>query len=1513
MINEKQRETRNYYPYVPNFDNSIIAKNDITYIIFAWDAEFEYFEFSNDTNTCRLNNDQELKVEDGLAYLDDREIEINRVIKTGNLSLIIKPYQDLKIITTNLPDRLVTISNNQNAPLSGLVKGAHQELILKPQKNDIGSYNYKYNFGVMNLASKTYINDVIITNDTKGYLNVGDTIFINGIYIERNQYQLKITEIFADIYLDSNYFINEKFVPQTPKNFPEYARSPRVRLTQPNDKISVKSPKEDDEMHTDLIRTALPATGMLFATVLMTLVTGLNVYMMVGMGSMSLITVFTTFYIYRKDKRKLKSDNLEKNSDYETYLYNVSKKINKLNQQQRQALHYLYPNMRILYQMVKDYNHRIFEKKNTDDDFLEFQVGTGVIDSSYTIDFRSDENQKGNPLYKQAKDLVVDPMRKLKDAPVRLSLMDTTVGLVGEYKTVRPTITTMIMQLATFQSYEDVQFLLLVPEKNQADWLEFRWLKHLNITGIGLRGLVFDESTRQAILNPFYQLLKKRRQKIREAKNKKLQFAVHYVMVILEDEWLNESELNEFLDGDMSKYGVTVIWVKNKVDALPSTVNTMITFENEDSAVIVNQNGEYVDQSFRPLVLPPDVDVRDYITHIANLNILTVKKNSIPDQVSFLDLYGVKRTEQLRIAARWAKANPIKSLAVPLGLKGKDDIIKLDLNEKADGPHGLVAGTTGSGKSETLQSYLLSLAVNFSPEDVGFLPIDFKGGGMANLFRNLPHLMGSITNLDGAATTRALASIKAELQKRQRLFDKFRVNSINGYTQKYQEGKKKGVSKDSTEYPTEPLPHLFLISDEFAELKDNQPDFMTELVSTARIGRSLGVHLILATQKPAGVVNDQIWSNSRFHIALKMQDEADSKEVLKTPDAARITQPGRAYLQVGNNELYELFQSAWSGATYEPNKVKRVRKTDNRVWTINELGQYVLAFDDENEEVLKTELFAKDEENIPTQLDAVIDEVVKATKEVKPVIPARPWLPPLKDKMVTPLIDYKQDWKEPRNLTIPLGVLDLPKQQTQQQFDFDLEKRSHTAIYGSPGYGKSTLLQTIILNLARENNPEQVQFSLFDFGAHGLFALSGLPNTSDIVSLDMPEKLHKMIKRLHSEIKERKLRLLKAGVSSYKQYEETTGEVFSVQVVVLDGYDALVDSKYRESVDLLLSDILREGASLGMYLILAASRVTAVRSSMRSNIETQMSLYLLDNDDLITLYGKARIDTGDINGRGEILLDEPTEIQFYLPVSGQDDASRVIELKKTIDQLDNAWTGKRPAKIPMVPSDIDEFDFIRDRDVARLANKHHVLPLGYRFKDAKPVGIDFNDSRFFSIAYEDDTQQVNMLKRIQAGNDIFEKPLPLIVIDSEDMIESMQNDGIEYFGSEQFGEAKAKIAEITESNPAIIYIMNADVFLKQIDSKTLNEWIKHGYKNGKRLIIGFYHRWLIKYDTASQLIKENNKDGLLLMRQNDQQIIEATESLREPDLKDDESYLYHRRKIEKIKMIQINDYESDEF
>ena len=291
-------------------------------------------------------------------------------------------------------------------------------------------------------------------------------------------------------------------------------------------------------------------------------------------------------------------------------------------------------------------------------------------------------------------------------------------------------------------------------------------------------------------------------------------------------------------------------------------------------------------------------------------------------------MYNVGMIEQLNILNRWKTNDPTKSLQAPIGVDKHREIFKLDLHEKFYGPHGLIAGMTGSGKSEFIITYILSMALNYHPNEVSFVLIDYKGGGLTGAFENketglkLPHLAGTITNLDTIEMNRSLASIQSELRKRQRIFNAAR-DSLNESTidiYKYQSLYRKGLVQ-------EPVSHLFIVSDEFAELKDQRPEFMDQLISIARIGRSLGVHLILATQKPAGVVNDQIWSNSKFRVCLKVQDKSDSMDMIKCPDAASLKNPGRFYLQVGYNELFTLGQAAWAGAQYYPTE-KRKKSTN---------------------------------------------------------------------------------------------------------------------------------------------------------------------------------------------------------------------------------------------------------------------------------------------------------------------------------------------------------------------------------------------------------------------------------------------------------------------------------------------------------------------------------------------------------------------------------------------------------
>ncbi|MBC1925542.1 type VII secretion protein EssC [Listeria innocua] len=1334
-----------------------------------------------------------------------------------------------------------------------------------------------------------YHNDQKVFGNQVFPLSDGTSILTPYFLLEKRSKQWAITVFSEDIIFNPTKVLLQKRITDFPKDFPNYRRSPRLNLEVPTDKFKLQGiAKNQEKKGNGLIKTVLPPLAMIGMTGITTILSGRNALMMLGMGGATILTTAFSVSQYLTEKKENKLDETKEKEDYEYYLVTLVGEIASAYAREKEILDFQQPSPEQLVELTTVYDSRIYERQNYNKDFLTISLGISDTPSSLTIETTVDEKDLSDEA-KHLKDLEKQ-FSTQRQVATPISLLDQTLGLVGTQDVLTTTLENLLFQTAFFHSYRDVNFISLLPRKAyQETWRKWRLLPHFKLQELNMRGLIYNEKLRDVVLNSFHQVLNKRKQAVNEAGKEKIQFSPHYIFTIVDDELLSGHGINELLAEDMSELGVTVIWCKEDANQLPETVVSLVELPNSTNGQLVSDHTIYLGKNFIPYPTLPDLETS--LRQLANLNHLEVEKNAVPESLSLLEQYEVQKIEELEIPERWEKAEPNKSIKSLIGWRGKSDYVYWDLHERGHGPHALVGGTTGSGKSEFLTTYLIGLAINFSPEDIGMLIIDWKGGGIANTLDKLPHFMGAITNLDGAGTARALASIKAELDKRQREFAKFGVNSINDYMSLY---KQRHNPKPDVKYPTKPLPHLVIVSDEFAELKANVPEFLDELTSASRIGRSLGVHLILCTQKPSGVVNDQIEANSRSKIALKMAGVQDSNELLKTPDAAHITNPGRGYLKVGENEVYELFQSGYVGVPYDPD-AKQEEKTDERFFKINDLGQYELMYDP-TEEVVQ----GKDTSDLDSQLEAVIKEIRQVFETKGYDLPDKPWLPNLEEKITTSTNTPSKN----RNLTVPLGLLDIPSQQAQEVYHFDLEKQGHTVLFASSGYGKSTALQTLVMNLARQNTPEQVQFNLLDFGTNGLLPLKDLPHVADIAPLEEEEKLGKMLGAISKILAERKKLFKTVGVATLVQYENKTKKKLPVIVNILDSYDGLDQNDQRkEKIDSILIQLLRDGAGLGVYLILTAGRVGAIRMNMMSNIGTKIVLFLNEEGDIGTIMGREHLAQVAINGRGQIMRDIPTAIQFYQPVKGQNSTEILANLESAVETLDKSWTGERPEKIPMVADElvIEAFEAL---PAVQELKKAEALPLGLSLATTKALGILPNHQPYFLFSSGDDEQQTLfqelLIRQLNSSSlDVF-----LVDFDEsfEEVLEGQSlSENIELVTDKD--EAKDVVAGIVDymkfakkkeqGRPISVVISNLPDFIAKtnIQADDFALALKISHKVGLNFIIFAPHEYIAKsFDAVPKVIRKMKFSGLIGERAYDSILIKGQSHSQEPDLQFHEAF-----------------------
>lgn len=1126
-------------------------------------------------------------------------------------------------------------------------------------------------------------------------LNPSDIIFVMGMKIVIGKDFIAVNNPDGCVKINENVLV--PYVPQKPEDTKTeweeakeyFYRSPRFKRDIIKKEFRIDDPPAPQKVDT------VPPTLMLGPSLTMGMASlttaGFTVFNMLDGGrplitaaptlamsaSMLMGTVLWPVLTKKSEKKQKRAAEVIRQNKYRQYLQGIRDEIIKECALQSGILHENNISLKQCEKRILDKERNLWERMIAQDDFLELRLGIGDIPLQADVKYSEkrfsmeDDNLKNDMLA-----LATEP-KMLQSVPITYSLTQEEVsGIIGPRNKVKTFIQGLLLRIVALHSYDEVKIVLLL-EKSEVEQYGFaRFIPHMWDAEKNIRYMASgagEAKELSAYLEKIYLA--------REEQNRKsYKECVPYYVIISENKELSDKmEIVSMIQRQAGNYGFSFISACEELRNLPKECSMVIDL-NEEKARLYDKDDLSGKQIIFAQDMPEGCDLEAVSDQLANTCLDNESRNfSLPGMLTFLEMFDVGKIEHLNPLKRWKENNPAISLQTPVGVDTMGERFYLDLHEKMHGPHGLVAGMTGSGKSEFIITYILSMAVNYHPDEVAFILIDYKGGGLTGAFENaekgirLPHLAGTITNLDGAAVKRSLISIQSELRRRQAVFNDARRIANEGTMDiyKYQKLYRNGIVK-------EPVPHLFIISDEFAELKTQQQEFMEQLISAARIGRSLGVHLILATQKPSGVVDDQIWSNSRFRVCLKVQEKADSMDMIKRPDAAEIASTGRFYLQVGFNELFEMGQSAWSGAPYVPSD-KVDKKEDDSVEVVDILGRVIKEVKPRRQEV-------KAEYN---QVVGIVQYLSDLAGDEG--IAERPlWLPPMAEVMTVKQLLEKYPLEEAGEyiLAPAVGEMDDPFNQKQICFNLPISREGNAVIYGSAGSGKTTFITTMLWQLLSFHTARTLHAYVLDFGSETMTAFRNAPQVGGVILSSETEKVINLFKMLREEVTARKKSFADYG-GDYLSYCASSGKVLPNIVVIIHNFAAF--SELYENCEEILSYLTREGTKYGIYFVLTAANTNAVRYRLLQNFKQLLVMQLNDKTDYAGILGNTEgTYPSPVKGRGILKKDKVYEFQTACISDGENLAGVIGSFCKQLSEENNAGAAK---PVPVLPDEITYENF----------------------------------------------------------------------------------------------------------------------------------------------------------------------------------------------------------------------------
>ncbi|MFH8790559.1 type VII secretion protein EccC [Streptomyces roseoverticillatus] len=1121
------------------------------------------------------------------------------------------------------------------------------------------------------------------------------------------------------------------------------SRPPRALPPEvPGEEVLLEAPPELPRGRQEgLLMQLLPTLGMASSMVYFFMPGAAPMMKIMGVLMMCSTLGMTVAMIVRH-RQGTQGQTADMRRDYLKYLSQTRRTVQRTAKAQRDAQFYLHPSPDQLWSVVAE-GTRLWERRASDDDFAQVRVGLGTQQlATPLVAPETAPIDELEPLTTGAMQQFLATHGSLDGMPVALSLRAFYhVTLSGDPESVHGAARALVAQLVTLHSPDDLVVAVVSARGAASYWEWTKWLPHVQVPGAvdgaGARRLIGDD------LAELEDLLRPRLEgRTRFSRDGQPVLDQPHVVVVLDGASVSADSVFAAPEG---LQGVTVVEVVTgdlgeprgglSVVVQPGSLRLMsqvAVYEGMPDTLAM-EAAEALARQLAPMRMGGGGDGDEPL--LANLD--------------FTDLLGLGDAGSVEVARTWRPRSAAERLRVPIGVSEDGAPVMLDLKEAAQdgmGPHGLCVGATGSGKSELLRTLVLGLAVTHSSETLNFVLADFKGGATFAGMSEMPHVAAVITNLadDLTLVDRMRDSITGELQRRQEL-----LRSAGNYANlhDYEKARAAGAA-------LEPLASLVLVIDEFSELLTAKPDFIDMFIQIGRIGRSLGVHLLLASQRLEEGRLRGLETYLSYRIGLRTFSAAESRTAIGVPDAYHLPSvPGSGYLKFGTDEMTR-FKAAYVSGTY-----RSAAGTGPRTGPLPVDRRPVL-FTAEPVPVTYTDP-APATPSSPgpgddALADTVLDVIVRRLEGQGP--PAHQvWLPPLDrsaalDELLPPLSAVPGRGLtapgHPRlgRLSVPLGLVDKPFEQRRDVLYRDFSGAAgNMLVVGGPQSGKSTLMRTLVSAFALTHTPAEVQFYGLDFGGGGMSAIEGLPHVGGVASRLDPERVRRTVAEVAGVLARREEYFRANAIDSIGTFRrlrasgEITDQPWGDVFLIVDGW-ASFRQEY-EMLEGLVADVAARGLGYGVHLVVTASRNMEVRASLKDQLLNRLELRLGDTmDSEFDRKVAANVPAG-VPGRGQL----PEKLHFMAAVpridSDSDPETLTDGTAAMVRAVSEAWGGPTAPGVRLLPRRLRADDLPKGFE-----QPQHGVAFGIDETNLEPVFVDFETDPFFLVFGESESGKTALLR-----------------------------------------------------------------------------------------------------------------------------------------------------------------------